>query len=292
MEVDVFSLILYCLFFLVLTLLGISGRAKWKQRGMVTGFIVALFAEMWGIPLSILAITSLGGGSLPYQFDNLIYYFLQSRSASDLAFVNPPFAWLIAYVVARGITLLSIFPIIYGWFYLKRNIHNGLVTSGPYAYSRNPQYIGFTLFVVGMVLYWPTLITIPMAVVLCFAYYRLAINEERFNAKTYENQYSEYSSKVPRFFGRNLFRIFRLPSGLSILEYLTEVAVLIPFVLWFAEALTGIIVGTNLVRTYWFPIAYVFPVHIGVVFSLAILLFVAMVTLVIRVESPSAREVP
>jgi len=249
---------------------------------MLTGFIVALFTEMWGVPLSLLLITSIGGGHLPYQFDNLMYYFTQAKSPSDLAFVNPPFAWLVEYLVARGITLLSIFPIVYGWFYLKRNINNGLVTGGPYAYSRNPQYIGFILFVVGMALYWPTLITIPMACILCVAYYRLALSEEKLIAKTYETQYSEYSSKVPRFLGRNILRIFRLPSGLNTVESLVEVALLLPFVLWFAEALAGIVFGANLVRTYWFPIAYVLPVHIGVIFSLAILTFAGIISLVMR----------
>ena len=123
MQVDVLSLMLYCLFFLVLSLLGIRGRGKWKQRGMVTGFIVALFTEMWGFPLSLFVITTLGGNSqLPYQFDNLMYYFTRTRSSSDVAFSNPPPAWLAEYILARGIALLSLLPIIYGWFYLKKNI--------------------------------------------------------------------------------------------------------------------------------------------------------------------------
>jgi len=65
MEVDVLSLMLYCLFFLVLSIAGIRGRGKWKQRGMITGFIVALFTEMWGFPLSLFVITTLEG-SVPY----------------------------------------------------------------------------------------------------------------------------------------------------------------------------------------------------------------------------------
>src|SRR5512139_1810878 len=142
---------------------------------MVTGFIIALFTEMWGFPLSLFVITSLGGNSsLPYQFDNLMYYFTQTKSSSDVAFFSPPPAWLAEYVLARAITLISLLPIIYGWFCLKKNLNNGLFTSGPYAYSRNPQYIGFILFVIGMTLYWPTLITIPMGIGLCLAYYWLA----------------------------------------------------------------------------------------------------------------------
>jgi len=277
MEVDLISLMLYCIFFLLFSLGAIHGRGKWKQRGMVSGFIVALFMEMWGFPLSLFVITSLtGNGPLPYQFDNLMYYFTQTRSSGDVAFLNPPPAWLAEYVLARGLTLLSLLPIINGWYYLKKNSNNSLVTSGPYAYSRNPQYIGFILFVVGMTLYWPTLITIPMACVLCFAYYRLAVSEEKNLAEAFETQYREYSHKVPRFMGRDTLKIFRLPRGLSSSERTVAVALLIPFVLWFAEALLGAIAGSDFVRIYWFPIAYALPIHIGVVISIVLLLPVAL----------------
>jgi hypothetical protein len=77
--------VLYCLFFFFFFAIGIRGKKKWKQRGMATGFIIALFAEMWGFPLSIFLITVLvGSGGLPYQFDNLVYYFLMSKNPSDV----------------------------------------------------------------------------------------------------------------------------------------------------------------------------------------------------------------
>jgi len=122
-----------------------------------------------------------------------------------------------------------------------------------------------------MMLYWPTLITIPMACILCFAYYKLAISEERDIAKTFEAQYAEYSRKVPRFLGRNTFKIFRLPRKLNVAEKIVVAALLIPFILWFAESVASVILGSNWVRAYWFPIAYVLPVHIGVIISLVLL---------------------
>jgi hypothetical protein len=170
-QIDPLSLALYCLFFLLLALGSIRGKKRWKQRGIVTGFITALYAEMWGFPLSLFVITSLSGErGLPYQFDNLAYYFTQARTVDDVAFSNPPLAFRVEYILARALALLSIFPIIYGWYHLRKNINQGLVTDGPYAYSRNPQYVGFILFTVGTTLYWPTLITVPMGIILCIAY--------------------------------------------------------------------------------------------------------------------------
>jgi protein-S-isoprenylcysteine O-methyltransferase Ste14 len=136
------------------------------------------------------------------------------------------------------------------------------------------------LFVIGMMLYWPTLITIPMACILCFAYYRLAINEERVLAKMFESQYNDYSLKVPRFLGRNTLKIFRLPKKLSLDEFIVVTAFLIPFILWFAEAVAGVLLGTSLIRAYWFPIAYALPAHIGVIISLFLLLTAGIVALV------------
>lgn len=281
MEIDLLSLTVYCLFFLLLALTGIRGRGRWKQRGMLTGFIVALFAEMWGFPLSIFVITSLAGSSnLPYQFDNLMYYFTQPHSASDVAFYNPPLAWLAEYTLARGIALLALLPIIYGWFHLKKNIDKGLITDGPYAYSRNPQYIGFILFVVGMTLYWPTLITIPMGVGLCFAYCWLARREEKELSNTFGAAYREYAGKVPRFLGSQTYRVFQLPTKLSLTESIIEIALLIPFVLWFVEAVAGIVFGVASMRTYWLPVAYVLPVHIGVIVAIVLFAIAGLISVV------------
>jgi protein-S-isoprenylcysteine O-methyltransferase Ste14 len=286
MEVDVFSLTLYCLFFLVLALTGVRGKGKWKQRGMLTGFVVALFTEMWGFPLSIFMITSVaGGGSLPYQFDNLAYYFAQPHNPRDIAFYNPPPAWLAEYTLARGITLVALLPIIYGWFHLKKNVNSGgLVTDGQYAYSRNPQYIGFILFVMGMTLYWPTLITIPMCCVLCFAYYWLAIREEEELVATFAEEYSAYDRVVPRFLGVKTYKIFRLPAKLTLTEKIVEAALLVPFVLWFAEALAGLVVGVPLVRTYWLPLAYVLPIHIGVVIAMILFIITGIIVVAKKLE--------
>src|SRR3989339_1070976 len=247
---------------------------------------------MWGFPLSLFVITSLSGEKgLPYQFDNLAYYFTQTRTVDDITFSNPPIAFRVEFVLARGLALLSIFPIIYGWNHLKKNLNRGLVTNGPYAYSRNPQYVGFILFTVGMMLYWPTLITVPMGIILCIAYYMLAVKEEKEMRETFGDTYREYAHKVPRFFGKETYKIFRLPKLESLIESLVAVAFIIPLLLWFAEALGAWGFGLeSLISSYWVPIAYFLPIHIGVVIALTLFVIAGLTMLTKRYITKKSKE--
>lgn len=273
------TIAVYSVFFALFFMKDVSGKGNWRKKGVVTGFIVALYVEMWGFPLSLLVITSITRGSaLPYQYDNLVYFFTQSRTSNDIPFYFPSLAFLVEYTLSRGITLFSIPLIVHGWYSLKKYVSKGLVTEGAYRYSRNPQYIGFILFVIGMVLYWPTLLTIPMGVGLCLAYYWLALREEKQLIRTYDQQFKDYSSKVPRFIGSKFLKIFKPPENLNLTDKVTEIILLIPFTLWFTEAFVSLIAGESLIRTYWLPIAYLFPVHIGVVISIILLIFVISAT--------------
>lgn len=77
---------------------------------------------------------------------------------------------------------------------------NRLATTGPYAYLRHPQYVGFTLIMLGFLLQWPTLLTLIMFPVLVFMYVRLARQEERAVAVRFGNEWSRYASRTPAFF--------------------------------------------------------------------------------------------
>ena len=52
------------------------------------------------------------------------------------------------------------------------------MTEGVYSHIRHPQYAGLFLITVGLLIQWPTLITLLMWPTLTFAYYRLAMREE------------------------------------------------------------------------------------------------------------------
>jgi len=74
-----------------------------------------------------------------------------------------------------------------------------LAVTGPYAYVRHPQYVGFILVMFGFLLQWPTLLTLAMFPVLVWMYVRLAREEEREAAATLGTAYESYAAAVPGF---------------------------------------------------------------------------------------------
>jgi len=77
-----------------------------------------------------------------------------------------------------------------------------LATTGPYAYIRHPQYVGFILIMVGFLLQWPTLLTLLMFPILVTMYVRLAWREEREVQAEFGEAYARYAARTPAFFPR------------------------------------------------------------------------------------------
>jgi protein-S-isoprenylcysteine O-methyltransferase Ste14 len=74
-----------------------------------------------------------------------------------------------------------------------------IATTGPYAYLRHPQYAGFIMIMVGILVQWPTLITLAMFPVLVTMYIRLARREEREALAEFGDPYAAYASNTPAF---------------------------------------------------------------------------------------------
>lgn len=81
-----------------------------------------------------------------------------------------------------------------------------LVTSGPYRYTRNPQYLGDILLLAGLILITNSLLFLVTALmgILWFALAPLA--EEPWLRNQYGESYVEYCRRVPRFLGIGSFR--------------------------------------------------------------------------------------
>jgi protein-S-isoprenylcysteine O-methyltransferase Ste14 len=175
-------------------------KRDWRSFGAFSAFLVALFTEMYGFPLTIYLFT--GWLSSRYPDINLL-----SHNNGHLWEVllgwegNPhlnPLHILSNVVIAGGFILLSA-----SWNVLyKAQRTQQLATTGPYAYVRHPQYDGFILIMVGFLLQWPTILTLAMFPVLVTMYVRLARREEREVRETFGEEYARYAAITPAFFPR------------------------------------------------------------------------------------------
>ena len=170
----------------------------WRSFGMYSAFIVALFAEMYGFPLSIYLLS----GWLSANYPEINWLNHDAGHFLEMAFgwkANPhfgPFHLLSFAFIGVGFWLLSA-----SWSVLYRAQRQGIVaTTGPYARVRHPQYVGFVAIMFGFLLQWPTLLTLAMFPILTLAYARLARSEERDSIERFGDAYRDYMQRTPAFF--------------------------------------------------------------------------------------------
>ena len=173
-----------------------TGR-DWRTFGAFSAFIVALFVEMYGFPLSVYLLS----GWLQTKYPNLD---LLSHNTGHLWSTllgekgDPHFSALhiASYVfLGFGFYLLSgAWNVLY---HAQRR--NELAKTGPYARIRHPQYVAFVLVLLGFLLQWPTLLTLVMFPILLVMYGRLAITEEAEMRKRFGADFEAYAARTPRF---------------------------------------------------------------------------------------------
>ena len=170
----------------------------WRSFGAFSAFIVALFVEMYGFPLTIYLLS----GWLQTRYPGLD---ILSHNAGHLWSTllgekgNPHFGVLhiASYIfLGYGFYLLST-----AWnvLYHAQRRHT-LATAGPYARVRHPQYVAFVLILLGFLLQWPTVLTLLMFPVLLLMYRRLAVTEEAEMQAQFGATYTHYAAQTPRFF--------------------------------------------------------------------------------------------
>lgn len=172
----------------------------WRSFGAFSAFVIALFTEMYGFPLTIYLLSGWLGDKYP-QLD------LLSHNAGHLW--NTLIGWtgdphlnplhiLSNLLLVGGFILLSA-----AWSALYRAQRAGqLATTGAYARVRHPQYVAFITILFGFLLQWPTLLTLAMFPVLVVMYVRLARGEEREMRALFGADYDRYAATTPAFFPR------------------------------------------------------------------------------------------
>lgn len=175
-------------------------KRDWRSFGAFSAFIVALFTEMYGFPLTIYLLSAWLGNRYP-GFD------LFSHDAGHLwqtllGLEGDPHANPL-HLVSDLLILGGFILIASAWRVLYEAQHaHTLATSGPYAYVRHPQYAGFMLIMLGFLLQWPTLITLIMFPILVMMYIRLARREEREVLAESGEVYIRYTKSTPAFVPR------------------------------------------------------------------------------------------
>ncbi|HAA44014.1 MAG: protein-S-isoprenylcysteine methyltransferase [Halomonas sp. 54_146] len=172
-------------------------RRDWRSFGAFSAFLVALFTEMYGFPLTLYFLS----GWLQSRYPEVDWFSHDAGHLLEMLFgwqANPhfgPFHLLSMVFIAVGFWLIAA-----GWRVLYAAQRQGeLATTGLYTYVRHPQYVGFVLVMSGFLLQWPILLTLAMFPVLVWMYSRLAIHEEREVARRFGDEWQVYAARTPRF---------------------------------------------------------------------------------------------
>ncbi len=179
---------------LALSFLAPVERREWRSFGVFTAFVVALFTEMYGFPLTIYVLTAVLGSRYPV----LNPFSHASGHLWITLFGGGPWMSSVMHLVSNGLMIGGLVLMGVGWRWIYRT-RDALVTDGPYAWVRHPQYAGLFLITVGMLVQWPTIVTAATWPVLLLVYWRLARREERAAEERFGDAYRAYQAHVPMF---------------------------------------------------------------------------------------------
>lgn len=188
-------------------------RRDWRSFGAFSAFLVALFTEMYGFPLTIYLLS----GWLQRRAPGVDVYSHDAGHLWETVFgwggdphLNPLHLLSYAVIFAGFAILAKAWPVLY-----QAQRAGELATAGPYASIRHPQYAGFVLIMFGFLLQWPTIVTAAMFPVLVTMYVRLARREEREARAAFSEAYDRYASATPAFFPRRSRRVAARQAAVS-----------------------------------------------------------------------------
>ncbi|CCV09395.1 Isoprenylcysteine carboxyl methyltransferase [Mesorhizobium metallidurans STM 2683] len=166
---------------------------EWVGAGLIQAFIIALYGEMYGFPLTIYALTTFLPIKIPlvHSSGHLWATLLGYGESGDA----------IEMLAGSVFVVIGLVMIVRGWVRIYF-ANDALTTDGIYRLVRHPQYTGIFLAVFGQLIHWPTIPTLLLSPVIIWLYVRLAKREERRLLEKFGPAYREYQQRVPMFFPR------------------------------------------------------------------------------------------
>jgi len=175
-------------------------KRDWRTFSTFSAFVVALFVEMYGFPLTVYLLSGWLARRFPgidpfgHDAGHLWYTVLGFRGDPHLN----PIHLLSNLLIVGGFVLLAS-----AWRVLYAAQREGRVaTTGAYGYVRHPQYVGFIVIMTGFLLQWPPLPTLLMYPILVTVYARLARREEREVQEALGAEWERYAATTPAFLPR------------------------------------------------------------------------------------------
>ena len=173
-------------------------KSEWKSAGAAQAWVIALYAEMYGTPLTAYLLMNFLGRSqqdAETHFNGHLWPFVFGVSEDNLVTFQFYFTLIGQLMILAGAVLALV-----GWRQLYSAVKNNeMANTGLYRSIRHPQYTGFFLFLLGSVINWPTLITLLSLPILMFVYLRLAYEEEQLAKEEFGQKYVDYMTQTGRF---------------------------------------------------------------------------------------------
>ena len=182
------SIVFFTLF--ALTFFFPRKKREWRTLGFFQAFVVALYTEMYGFPLTIYILSAFFGIRIPFIHIKGHLWATLLGLGDQGAILEMGIGVLVMYL---GMGLVVI-----GWWKIHK-ANGELVTDGIYRIIRHPQYLGFILITTGMLIHWPTLPTLVMFPILLVAYIRLAKKENADLEQRFGERYLMYKAKTAGF---------------------------------------------------------------------------------------------
>jgi protein-S-isoprenylcysteine O-methyltransferase Ste14 len=138
----------------------------------------------------------------------LIYFYLIIASAFNLPaikqvlFRNEIVSWAGVLLCLLGLILLLWSLISFRNSFrvgIDENVSNGLITTGVFAFSRNPVYTAFGLVLFGQFFVYSSWILLVYIIAGIWLFHRQVLLEEGFLTKHYGKEYIEYCKRVRRY---------------------------------------------------------------------------------------------